>query len=369
MLLNFVTKYQPESQEVLINSQETINHKLYSNKSSLKTTKMGLQIGYNKLERYPNNTSNKLVNSIANIYNLNSKQIVLSNNPDDFISLLCLVFLEPKNEVIISEYGFLFYRTQVLAAKSIPVIIKDSNNKLNINNIVKAINSKTKLILITIPTNPAGLFLTIREINQLINLLISTNIILVLDMTYSRYIDDDRYPIESFDNVVIIRTLLGMHGLTPLKLGWMYSNKKITTLIEKVQSPSNINRMIQIGNTITLKNKQQCKLSKSFNIFWSVKIISSLRKAGFVVAKSYTDSILIKFVKKLPIQLIKTYISTCGLNIRDISEYKLFNSIRIDIGSPDANIMLINKLKEMKKRRFVLVTHKTEESLKQSWKL
>ncbi len=145
----------------------------------------------------------------------------------------------------------------------------------------------------------------------------------------------------------------------------MYGNKKITTLIEKVKSPFNINRMAGIGGIIALGDKQQCKLSKSFNGFWLIKVISSLRKAGFVVAKSYTNFVLIKFIKKLPIQLIETYISTCGLNIRSISEYKLFNSIRISIGLPDANIMLINQLKKMRKQRFVLVTHKTDESLKQ----
>ncbi|PIM96164.1 Histidinol-phosphate aminotransferase [Candidatus Hodgkinia cicadicola] len=371
MVLNFITKYQPGLQRSLVNSQKLVTYKLSSNENPLgtsKLTRIGLQIGYDKLERYPNNVPTKLINSIANIYNLNSKRIILGNGSDEFLNLLCLVCLKPEDEVIISEHGFLLYRTQVLAARSIPVIIKDSDNKLNINNIIRAINSKTKIVFITIPTNPTGLFLTIRETNQLANLLNTVNIILILDMAYSEYVGDDRYSIESFTNAIIIKTLSKIYGLASLRLGWMYGNKKITTLIEKVKSPFNINRMAGIGGIIALGDKQQCKLSKSFNGFWLIKVISSLRKAGFVVAKSYTNFVLIKFIKKLPIQLIETYISTCGLNIRSISEYKLFNSIRISIGLPDANIMLINQLKKMRKQRFVLVTHKTDESLKQFWK-
>ncbi len=222
MVLNFITKYQPGLQRSLVNSQKLVTYKLSSNENPLgtsKLTRIGLQIGYDKLERYPNNVPTKLINSIANIYNLNSKRIILGNGSDEFLNLLCLVCLKPEDEVIISEHGFLLYRTQVLAARSIPVIIKDSDNKLNINNIIRAINSKTKIVFITIPTNPTGLFLTIRETNQLANLLNTVNIILILDMAYSEYVGDDRYSIESFTNAIIIKTLSKIYGLASLRLG------------------------------------------------------------------------------------------------------------------------------------------------------
>ncbi len=58
----------------------------------------------------------------------------------NILNLLYLVCLKPEDEVIISEHGFLLYRTQVSSARSIPVIIKDSDNKLNINNIIRVID-------------------------------------------------------------------------------------------------------------------------------------------------------------------------------------------------------------------------------------
>ncbi len=75
------------------------------------------------------------------------------------------------------------------------------------------------MIFITMPTNPTGSFLTIREISQLSILLKPTNILLILDMTYSGYVGDDRYPIKMNTNIVVIKTLSEIYGLTPLGLG------------------------------------------------------------------------------------------------------------------------------------------------------
>ncbi len=61
---------------------------------------------------------------------------------------------------------FYLYKIQVLVTHAIPVIMKDLNNKIDINNIVRSINIRTKMIFIMIPTNPTGLFLIIlRSIN------------------------------------------------------------------------------------------------------------------------------------------------------------------------------------------------------------
>ncbi|WP_278046977.1 aminotransferase class I/II-fold pyridoxal phosphate-dependent enzyme [Candidatus Hodgkinia cicadicola] len=342
-----------------------------SNEKPLGTSKLirkKLQINHIKLKKYSNNIYKKLIQNIANMYNLNKKQIVLGNGSDEFLSLLCFTCLKEGDEVIISEHGFLLYKTQVLVARAVPVIIKDSNNKVNINNIIRSINTKTKMIFITMPTNPAGLFLTSREINQLSTLLKSTNILLILDMNNSEYVKDDRYSIKITTNIVIIKTLSKTYGLASLKLGWMYSRNNLIKSIEKIKSPLNINKITQITGSVVLSDSEQRRLSRSFNVFWLIKIIICLRKANFIIDRSYANFVVIKLNKKLPILLIENYIAKCNVNVRRMSEYKLFNSIRVNVGSPHENIKLINQFKKLKKQKFVLVTHKTEKYTTQYWK-
>ncbi len=79
--------------------------------------------------------------------------------------------------------------------------------------------------------------------------------------------------------------------------------------------------MTQIGSIIALKDILEQKLFKNFNIFWSIKIVFSLRNMGFVVDKSYDNYILIKFKRKLPIWLIENYIAVCNLDVESMLEY------------------------------------------------
>ncbi len=256
MLLNLAIKYQTGLQRKLIELQELTTCRSCFHENSMVITKLNdkqQQIDHRKLESYFGNITNVLTKCIANKYNLNSKQIILSNSSEDFLSLLCLIYLKSDDEVIISEHGSMLYKAQVLAIQAIPVIIKDSNNKIDVNNIINTINSRTKMIFVTIPTNPATSFLIIREINHLARLLIPTNIILILDMSCSECIDDDCYSIKTFINTVIIKTLSSTYDLVSFSLGWMHCNKKTVSMIEKIKSPFTINIMTQIGSVIALK--------------------------------------------------------------------------------------------------------------------
>ncbi len=224
MLNNIISLYKPG--KARLNSRNII-YKMSSNENPLGASALvlkKLKIEHNKLERYPNITYLSLSRNIADIYKLKPDNIIFGNGSDEFLNLLCSVFLMFGDEVIICEHSFILYKTQILAVGAIPVIVKEIEGKINLQNIINAINTKTKLIFITLPTNPTGTFLSFREINAFIKTL-KSNIILILDMAYSEYLVDDRYineeNIDCFNrsNVIIIKTFSKIHGLASLRIG------------------------------------------------------------------------------------------------------------------------------------------------------
>jgi len=57
--------------------------------------------------RYPEIQDHQLNKAIAERYQLDSDRILTSNGSDELISLLTLAYLEPGDEVVMSEYAFL----------------------------------------------------------------------------------------------------------------------------------------------------------------------------------------------------------------------------------------------------------------------
>ncbi len=88
----------------------------------------------------------------------------------------------------------------------------------------------------------------------------------------------------------------------------------------------------------------------------------SLREAGFTIHRAYANFIVIKFIKKVPICLINKYIANNGIILKDISEYKMFNSLRMTIGLSFANMLLIKQLANLKTAKFILMTCKSNSN-------
>ena len=81
--------------------------------------------------------------------------------------MLCQLFLQPKDEVIVPQYSFLMYRiySKIVGAKV--VFSKEKNFKVSINEILKNVTNKTKIVFLANPNNPTGTYLTKSELLEL----------------------------------------------------------------------------------------------------------------------------------------------------------------------------------------------------------
>ncbi len=222
MFLNLITNHKTETFQGNVN----MAYRLSSNINPLGTSQLAIrkiQTNCFRLEQYPSNLNSKLIINIAKVYRLNKNRIALGNGTNELLRLLCAIYLHSGTEAIISEHASLLYETNVLAANAVPVIVKELNGRINIANIINSINTRTRLIFITSPSNPIGAFMTLREVRMLANILAMTKIILVLDMAYSEYVIDDRYvnisvALKGISNIVVINTLSNIYGLAALRI-------------------------------------------------------------------------------------------------------------------------------------------------------
>ncbi len=198
--------------------------KMSSNENPLGPSKsviLNVREGYRGLERYPDMAQANIKAQVAKAHNLKEENLVFGNGSDEFFHLVCSIFLSPGDESVICEHGFLLYKSQILAAGAVPVTVKETNGKIRVQDIIMALNARTKLVFITVPANPAGTFLTLRELH-LLRMMLPTRIALLIDSAYAEYVIDDRYNDGKAvyqKNVIITRTFSKIHGLAALRVG------------------------------------------------------------------------------------------------------------------------------------------------------
>ena len=97
--------------------------------------------------------------------------------------MICQLFLISGDEVIVPEYSFLMYRIYALIVGAKVIFSNEKKFTVSVENIIKKVNKKTKIVFVANPNNPTGTYL---EKKELINLRkkLKNKILLVLDDAY-----------------------------------------------------------------------------------------------------------------------------------------------------------------------------------------
>ena len=332
--------------------------KLSANESALGPSPKVLEIfksGFN-LKKYPDGKSSKLKETIAKKFSINEDQILIGSGSDEIISLICQSFLNKDDEVIMSEDSFLMYRiySKIVGAKV--VFAKETNFKVSVNEILKKITKKTKIVFIANPNNPTGTYLTKKEVLDLRKKL-NKKILLVIDDAYAEYMKNKDYLsgldlFKNKDNVFILRTFSKMFGLASLRVGWGYGSKKIVDALNVIKPPFNVNGIAQLAATESLKDKAFINKSIRHNLLYSEKIKKFLETYNIFSNSVSANFLLLNFEKcRYSAKFLYEKLKNKGIILRSTEDgYHIKNKLRLTIGSKKENLKFMSVIKQVLKK-------------------
>ena len=183
--------------------------------------------------------------------------IIVSNGAKQSLFNLFQTVLNKGDEVIIPAPYWVTYPELVKYTSAIPVVIETNeigNFKITAEQLKKAITKKTKMLILTTPSNPTGSVYSRVELEALAEVLKGTDIIVASDEMYEKLVYDiDFVAAASISNDMFQRTVT-INGLSKsvAMTGWRFGylatgNKELISSMNKLQSQStsNINSITQ----------------------------------------------------------------------------------------------------------------------------
>ena len=329
--------------------------KLSANESALGPSPRAIeafQKEKDKIFKYPESESSSLRDIISEKFNINSERIICGAGSDQIFDLTCQLFIEPGDEVVVTEYGFIMHRIYASLYRAKVLLAKEKNFKASVDEILKKVTDKTKIVFIANPNNPTGTYLSKSEMLNLRKKLRS-NILLVVDDAYFEFLDRDDFTsgLDLFKdeaNVLITRTFSKIYGLAGLRLGWGYSSKEIIDVMYKIKPPFNVNRAALCSGIEAIKDKEWTRKAIEHNTLWSKKIFSVLKEYKIQTNEPTTNFFLMNFNKtKINSDEAFEKLANNRLLLRKMTQYKIPNALRLTIGDKESNELFVECIRSI----------------------
>jgi len=154
--------------------------------------------------------------------------------------------------------------------------------------------------------------------------------------------------VSTTENTVITHTFSKIHGLAALRIGWMFGPANIVDACNRIRGPFNVSTPAMLAVVAAIEDTAHVQMSKAFTEQWRGWLTEEIGKLGLKVTPSVANFVLIHF----PLDKGKTsaeadvYLTKRGLVLRALNNYGLPHSLRMTIGTEEANRLVVDGLRD-----------------------
>jgi histidinol-phosphate aminotransferase len=303
-----------------------------------------------EMNRYPDGAAWELRAKLAERFGVETGQFVFGCGADEILELLAKSFLGPGDEVVYAWPSFAMYPVVVggMGAASVQVPL-DNDLTHDLPAILRAITSRTKMVVLCNPNNPTGTSFGKLAFDRFVASL-PDELILVVDEVYIEFARRDDFPdtlplLASRPGTISIRSFSKLYGLAGLRIGYGICDFELAAILDRARHPFNVSRLAEIGAVAALEDTAHVESTLAQNSAGAELLTRELSGLGLQVGSTDTNFILVR--ADMPGVEIYERLLREGVIVRPLPGTGLDNHVRITIGTPAENERLLKGLRKL----------------------
>ena len=208
---------------------------------------------------YPDNTHRDLKQALAQYHGLAPQNIVVANGSTEIIYHLPAMI--PGNRALVISPSFNEY-VRALGQEHWEVrhfILKpETNFSIDLSALEHSLSEGYDALYVSNPGNPNGTLYTLRTIEQIYSLCISSGTFLVLDEAFMDFCEDTsakRFIVKG-DNGIVLRSMTKFFGIPGLRLGYALSSNTLAERLDAMGGPWSVNTMALAAGVAALQDSE-----------------------------------------------------------------------------------------------------------------
>ena len=291
------------------------------------------------VNRYPDGGAEQLRAAIARRHELEMGRVLAGSGSEELLQLVCRAFVRDGDEVLSSRYGFMMYPIIARSLGATPTFAEERDFHIDVDAMLSAITSATRVVFLTNPANPAGTYVPKSGIERLIGGL-PPDVLLVVDEAYAEFVDAPDFAsampyARSASNVVVTRTFSKIFALGGLRVGWAYAPPAVVAAVNKIRLPFNVSAVAQAAALAALEETRQAETVREYMKGVRDWTSERLRRLGLDVSPSVTNFLLVGFPGGASGQAAEAveFLRRDGILVRPMVAYGLLDRVRITLGT------------------------------------
>ena len=294
------------------------------------------------LNGYPNTYSDGLRQVLADLYGLDSDNIIAGNGSDEMLDVIFKTFMDMgDNSVVpVPSYTLYDYFVKLNGGRAVEADLTE-DFQLDVDAMVRA---DAKVAIMPSPNNPTGNCFRKKDIEDILSRFEG---IVVVDEAYTEYADESFIRrVEEFDNLVVIRTFSKAYAMAALRVGYAATNKKLADMMISVKIPYSLNTVSEGAAIAAVRDQEFVRRSVEMVKEQRPKLDAGLRKLGFETFPSDSNFILAR--SPIDHRALVEGLKRRGILIRDFgAKRRTENCIRTTVGTEEHNRLLLEKAEEV----------------------
>lgn len=296
------------------------------------------------LNRYPDPTGRKLRELLAKKMKVPAgMEILLGNGSDDLIQIVTFACARPGAAMLFPAPTFVMYgmNATLSGMRPLPYALRKDYTLDRDAFVARVKAEQPALIFIAWPNNPTGVLYPEEDIVEVLR---AAQGLVVLDEAYHVFAKKSFLPrLAEFPNLVVMRTVSKL-GLAGIRLGYLVGRPQWIDEFNKVRQAYNVNVLTQAAAAFVLERLEVLEAQAD-------KVLAEREPLGKALAAlpgvTVFPSAANFFLVRVP-DADRTYeaLGRQGVLVRNFNSPELENCLRITVGTPDENRILLTAMKE-----------------------
>lgn len=292
------------------------------------------------LRRYPSPLADDFRRVAARTHDVSPDCVLAGNGSDDILQVALRTFCGPGDVLASPDPTYSLYPVLAeLADLKFVTVPWEPGWQLPAAALLAA---APRAIFFANPNAPSGTCVSPSAVRALAR---ATDALVLVDEAYADFADDNCLAlVHELENVLVSRTLSKGYGLAGLRFGYAIGHPSVIGQMAKVKDSYNCDAIAIAAACAALDDQEYARAQCAAIRAERTRLSDALKERGFDVVPSHGNFLLVRVPAAASARPLYEALKTQGVLVRFFDKPGLSDRLRITIGTPDEDAVLLTAL-------------------------